>query len=295
MIIHDSTITESDGKATISARIEYAGREELLWYSVDAKYGRFLTSEKLDGFVVALLPLAMRHREDMKIESAISEKLFYNLTSYYIPIVRAVMPSLRAVRLLPERLDCEETSSCDCGVATGFSGGVDSFAVLADHLFGDVPPSFRITHLVFNNVGSSGSDALFHSRYSMLSGFPREMGLEFVEIDSNLRDFLGVDPLIKDFMLTHVPRNVSAVLMLQKLFGKYLYASTHKYADCFVGEAYDIAHTDPFAVHLLSTETLDCISTGCQYSRVQKTARVTEVRAVAEVFGCLCKKRGESG
>ena len=80
-----------------------------------------------------------------------------------------------------------------------------------------------------------------------------------------------------DFEQTHTPRNVSGVLILQKLFGKYLYASTFKYEECFVGPSYDMAYSDPFAVHLLSSETLECLSTGSQYSRVEKTARVAEM------------------
>ena len=62
---------------------------------------------------------------------------------------------------------------------------------------------------------------------------------------------------------------------MQQLFGKYLYASGVRYQDCKVGTAYDIAYADPMSVHLLSTETLECISSGCQYSRVEKTIRVS--------------------
>ena len=89
------------------------------------------------------------------------------------------------------------------------------------------------------------------------------------------------------FQKTHVFRNLSAILLLQGLFGKYFYASAYHHKDCHFRETYDLAYTDPAAVHLLSTETLRSISTGCQYTRVEKTAKVTDW-AVAQRYLNVC-------
>lgn len=265
----------ADGKnVKISCFIEYGDSKKELWYCLDQEYQDFLTVDKLDGFLVGLLLLAMKHKEDIYIDGAISEKLFYNLTNYFIKIVTLLIPSLHPIKIFPKELHNGKNSETVGGVVTGFSGGIDSFCVLIDHLYNYVPQSYKITHLVLNNVGSHGEGGrdLFNKRYQRLLSFAHESQLPFIKIDSNLDDILSME-----FRNTHTTRNVSAILILQKLFGKYLYASAHKYQNCFIGESPDASVIDPSAIHLLSTETTECISTGCQYSRVEKTIKVAEL------------------
>jgi hypothetical protein len=197
-------------------------------------------------------------------------------------IVSTMLPRLRPVRIRAEH-ELADESPRPAGVGTGFSAGVDSFALLRDHWVDEQRPGYRVTHLLFNNVGSHGdrdfaaARRLFEQRYEAVSGYAESIGLPFLRVDSNLSDLLRMN-----FQKTHTPRNFSVVLLFQRLFGRYYYASTYRYRDCFVGpDAYDMAFADPFAVHLLSTETLDCVSTGSQWTRVEKTARVAEVPGAA--------------
>jgi len=106
----------------------------------------------------------------------------------------------------------------------------------------------------------------------MIKGFAERYGIDFVKIDSNLSNLLNME-----FRKTHVSRNISCVLMLQKLFGKFLYSSGVRYRDSYIGQANDQAYSDPASVHLLSTETTECVSTGSQYSRVEKTKKVISI------------------
>jgi hypothetical protein len=108
----------------------------------------------------------------------------------------------------------------------------------------------------------------------MQRSFAEEMGLDFIRVDSNLSEFLQFN-----FQLSHSPRNLSSVLLFQKLFSKYYYSGAFRYRDCFIGPSNDIARTEPASVHLLSTETLECISVGTQYSRVEKTMKVCELES----------------
>lgn len=275
MRIHIPEVIEDKENVTIRVLVEHYGRKEHLWYSVSRDYGGWLTPESQDAFVVALLLLAMKEKEDIYVEGAMSEKLFYNLVNYYMRIVTSCIPSLSPVRIIPEELRSASYTQTKSGVATGFSGGIDSFCVLADHFFGSVPDGFKVTHLLFNNVGSHGAGGrqLFRDRYNRLMPAAKELGLPLIAIDSNISEVLPVS-----FRKSHTIRNISAVLLLQKLIRRFYYASTFKYEDCFVGETYDIAYSDPMAVHLLSTETTECISSGCQYSRVEKTMRVAEIQ-----------------
>lgn len=260
--------------ATISSTIEYQGQSRSLWYAVEQEYRDFISSETLDAFLVGLLMLAMKVGEDIEIDGAISEKLFYNITSSYMRILTSFMPSLQAVKILPKHLDRGDNFDSQGAVVTGFSSGIDSFCVLYDHLYHPVASSYQVTHFIYNNVGAfgAGGSKLFENRYQHLLKCSRDLNIPFIKIDSNLHEILPIK-----FHKSHVPRNVSAILVLQKLFSKYIYASAFKYEDCFVGTTEYMAYTDPVAVHLLSTENTECISSGCQYSRVEKTIKVTEI------------------
>jgi len=259
-------------RVKIVAPVEYASGKDYLWYAIDSQYANYLTLERSDAFLVGLIILAMKHQEDIYIDGAISEKLFYNLSNYLIKILTLLIPSLHKISIFPEELDPELSCQTCGGVATGFSGGIDSFCTFIDHHNSDISKNYRLTHLVFNNVGSHGQGGreLFNRRYSKLLDFAEEQEIPLVKIDSNIDEILQVD-----FRKTHAVRNISAILTLQKLFGKYLYASAHKYENCFIGESQDGAVIDPAAIHLFSTQTTECISTGCQYSRVEKTIKVS--------------------
>jgi len=278
MIINPIEVSESDGTVKIQSLIEYSGKKKYLWYSMPKKFSQYVTTEKLDGFLVGVLLLAMRLGEDIDVKGAVSEKLYFNLMNGYMSIIQLIMPALKKVNINPQYLDGGKTAKCEGAVVTGFSAGVDSFCTLYDHYFNTAPPTYKITHFAFLNVGSHDEwdsergRKIFNARYELLKGYPSELGLEFIKIDSNLSDILKWN-----FEQTFVPRNVSAILLLQKLFAKYYFSASYKYEDCVVEPNYEISLTEPMTVHLLSTETLECISTGCQYSRVEKTRRMSKV------------------
>jgi len=283
-------LIEQGQETRIRTLVEFEGRKEHLWYSVERRYADYLTTDKLDGFVVALLLPAMMANEDMHVDGPISEKLYWNLSHYYMCIMTSVNPALHPVRILPTDLDTGRQSPKPTGVGTGFSAGIDSFCVLADHYFDDVPDGYKITHLLFNNVGSHGRNGrkLFLDRYERLRPCVEELQIPILRVDSNLSDFHTVH-----FEQSHPPRNISVALLLQKLFGKYLYASTFKYEDCHVGPAKDAAHTDPVAIPLLSTETTECISAGVQYSRVEKTAKVAQLAQSHRYLDVCVNRQGQ--
>jgi hypothetical protein len=76
---------------------------------------------------------------------------------------------------------------------------------------------------------------------------------------------------------THTLRNASVALLLQGGIGRYLYASSYNFKNVFVGATYSMAYSDTIALPLLSTEVLDAISVGSEYTRIEKTLRVAEI------------------
>ena len=275
-----------DGRqVTYQVSIESSTGNRVLHYSLDKTYADLLLPNSSDAFLVALLIPAMAIGEDIHLEGMISEKLLYNLSGPLQKILCDTIPSLHQIKIFPENI-YSNTGERPRGVATGFSAGIDSYCLLADHYYSkNVLEGFKITHLLFNNVGSgAGIAQLNQKRYKRLLPIAKHLGLPFVWIDSNLHalynDFkkeIRFEKTRGIFQQTHTLRNTSVALLLQGGIGRYMYASGVKYTDTFIGPHYDTAYSDPTTLPLLSTETLDAFSVGGQYSRVEKTLRVAEI------------------
>ncbi|ABL00356.1 hypothetical protein [Pelobacter propionicus] len=281
MILSTPDIVQRENQVFHQVTVESPKGSSFLWYSVEEPFGGLL-SHSCDAALVGLLIPAMACGEDIHIRGAVSERLLYNLSGPCQSVLRYVMPRLRPIRVTADTLSPSLTPR-PAGVATGFSGGIDSYCVLADNLGADTLPGFRITHLLFNNVGSHGKDneRMFHARFEHLAPSARRLGLPFVKVDSNLGSFFGNG---LGFTKTHTFRNASVALLLQGGIGRYLYASAFNYQNVFVGLAREIAYTDSISLPLLSTDTLDAFSAGSEYTRVEKTVRVADF---AESYGTL--------
>jgi hypothetical protein len=280
MRIHSAELLEKHDEVRAQVQAEYAGESHTLWFSLPLPEGQALLTERLDGFVVGLLLKAMQLGEDIEADGEMSARLVYNLNHYVVPILAEQLPKFKRIRITARHCSAEPIKEGANGVITGFSAGVDSFGVIYDHLREDLPPGYRLTHLLFHNVGSHGDFGgeearwLFNQRYELNKGFPQEMGLPFLKLDSNLSELLQMS-----FEQTNPIRSLASVLMLQKLVRRYYLASSFRNADVYIAPTYDIAFANPALVHLLSTESLDCVASGSQYTRVEKTRFIAEMPA----------------
>ena len=96
------------------------------------------------------------------------------------------------------------------------------------------------------------------------------------------------------FQQTNTPRNVAPVLLLQKLFSKFYFSSSFPYNEIGVRLVPDTSFVDPIALPLLSTETLECLSTGASYTRVQKTKLIAQLEASRRYLN-VCVDSNASG
>lgn len=265
----------TDGEAVLSSKIICDDKPCELWFSLSEKYAHWFAADRSDGFVVALLLQAMERGENIVTDAPMSSRLWHSLTNFYIPMMAGAFANLHSIHIQPASL--VEESVGGRAVVTGFSGGVDSFAAVVQHWQREESPSHKVSHFLFHNVGSHSTgnhDAarrLFYQRFETLKPFLIEAGIPFVPVDSNCSEVFPID-----FIRMHPALNASIPLILQNHFKRYFYASTYKYADCGVTRSDDIARFDPLAFHLFSTEGLDCVSTGCQLSRVEKTKLVAD-------------------
>lgn len=256
-----------------------------LFFAVESKYQTFL-SDKLDAALVALLPAAMYANKDICLEGVVSESLLFNVNHYVIPLLLSVVPGLHRVEVTASDVEREGSDAQgEAAVLTGLSCGIDSFTVVHDYLLNSATPdSLRITHFIFNEVGSHGSihnsatAQLFERRAQGAEAVAQLLGKPIIRVKSNL-DYFYKTP----FQQTHTMRNTAVAFALQGQARHFLYASTVPYKKVHAESlTNDICKVDPLLLPLLSTESLRCHSAGAAYSRVEKTLIVSKMEVAKE-------------
>ena len=284
MRIFDLKQTKNCGNAVLSVSVESQRLGcRTLWFSLPEAYSHYLCTTRLDGFLVGLLYPAMQVGEDIHLEGCVSRRLLFNLNNYVVPLLMSFSPSCKPVKMTADQTSSERFEGS--GVGTGFSGGVDSFCTIYDRYELETCPDHKINTLVFLNVGSHGpgqtEDELgltqkkFYHRYQYLKAYPEEISLDFIPENSNLHSFY-----IDANQNTHTIRSASALLILQNFFYRHYYASAgidyrgvtdsaSWYRNIDIG-----AYCDSILLPLLSTESLDFLSDGVQYTRSEKILRI---------------------
>lgn len=266
-------ITHDSKYAKISVRFYIQEERQELWYKMPVKFKEFLVTENLDAFVVSLLFLGLKTGNDIKLEGAISARLFYTLNHYLIPALRLANPEFKAISIFPESLN-EKNINTENVAATGLSCGVDSFATYYDNI--NEKGSYKIKYFTFFNVGSHGDFGgikarnVFNQRLDEVKKFAKKVNLDLIDVDSNLSEILRID-----FQSSHSFRSISCALLLQKLFKNYYYASAYR-LDHFKINKNDTSDSDIFNTVMLSTESTNFYSSVSQYSRIERTLLITD-------------------
>lgn len=290
MKISKSEIVEEDGNVVCRFNVQGIDGPDTLWFSLDKEHKELL-SDRSDAALVALLIPAMKAGEDIQVEGTVSERLYYTLSRTCQELLQTVIPQLKIINISAE--DTQPSHKGGSGVAMGFSAGIDSFSALADHYYANQTSGFEVTHLLFNNVGSHGpgGEQLFRSRFEHIQPIVEDIGLPFIAVNSNLHSYYDGLP----FPQTHTPRNTAVALLLQSGIGRFYYASAYHYKDIFIGPTKDIPHAEPALLPLFSTEALDVLHVGTEYTRVEKTLQVAEIEDSYEFLNvCIHPERAEN-
>lgn len=272
-------VTTQAGRTKISCVILNNDRESVLWYEVEESFADYLSTDTSDAFLAAALVAAIEGGCDIRVAGPVSAKLYYNLSNYLIPVLSDYLGHPRKTRIFANAL-LSNPAQRGTGVAAGFSGGIDSFSNFHDHSGGRVPQEFALTHFLFNNVGSHGQRsagddrAVFAARHRQLKDCAAALEKPVIAVDSNLDQFMG-----GKFQLTHTLRNATVALLMQNAFAKFMYSSGYALDETRVGPDYNMSRLDPVILPWLGTERLECIASGGQHTRVDKTARVIHVPA----------------
>ena len=290
MIIRDLKVTRSNGRTVVSAAVDSAhyGKQEL-WLSLRNEFESYVCRDRLDGFIVAMLYPAMYYGESIVAEGPVSQRLLFNLNNYAIPLLRGFSPRLKPIRISAAAESNERYGGP--GVGTGFSAGVDSFCTFYDRHVLEQSSAHKVNSLTFFNLGSNGdwlqhgstefARTKFQTRYAALSRFASEVGVEFIDVDTNIHFFHHWW-----HSYSHSLKAAAVVLVLQKHYSKYYYSSagmnysgmltySRHYQDKDVG-----MYCDPMLLPLLSTESLQLVSDGHAYTRSEKVLHIIKYEPV---------------
>lgn len=274
--IGEAYIKRIGDKSRLCSNISWGDRSRTLWFEVESEYDECLCTERIDGFLVALLPFAMMENCNIHSEGYVSEKLLYQLTTILLPTLGANSTIFHSIDI-DAKIDGKTLESKN-GVGTALSCGVDSFYTVLKNMNTKMA-GFNLTHLAFFNImsnshwkrfGEDSSRDFTNARIEYIKPAVEELGLKLVAVDSNLDLFYHDFELLATFTF----RNLGTVLSMQKLFGIYYWSSGSSFSQ-FDLTTDNITLFDLLSVHCVSNENTTFYSTGSEVTRLEKTAYIS--------------------
>lgn len=244
---------------------------ESVWFEVSTEWAHMLT-ERADPAVVALVIPALRAGFDLVVDGPVTDELAFQYPELQTLYSECGFGDPRSVAFR------YAVPATDRGgdVLAGFSGGIDSFAMVGEYLAGNTPERLRLTHLLFNNVGShaEGAEELWRRRFRRLQPTVEALGLPFIAVNSNLDQIPGSE----DYQVVNSPANASIGHLLGGSAGTWAFSSSVEYRR--VGsskDAYNSAFVDPMALPLMSTTAMQLKLSRSDFRRIDKARVVAEI------------------
>ena len=262
-------------RVRLCADIKYDKSVRVLYYEVDCEYEKFLNVETADCFVLGLLHSCMNEKLNIDCEVPITEQLLFQLKNFYIPVISKNMPDLFPIEL--NAVGVPALEHMGSAVATGNSGGVDSFYTIVRYL--NENEEYKLTHLLFNNISTEDDDekrirAWFEKEKREKDQIAKELGLQSIFLYSNLFSFYQSHFIYNYY---YAAQYISAPYALIKLIGKYYYSSSCSFSDFTINhkKMASGSNFDLLAIDCFSTRNLRVYSTGSETGRIQKTIAIS--------------------
>ena len=256
---------------------------KICYFEFDIKYKKYLCDERSDAFVMGLLTTAMENDMDIEFESPISEKLYYQLSTYYIPLVSKNNSSYPMYDIKIAGPTDNKIIKNEKAVATGCSGGVDSFYTIAKHTSNDIPKSYKLTHIVCSSSGTSDFTQErviknFKNTFDEIQKIADDCNLNAIVCYNNLYEFYKVP--FKGFQTFANTTYGSIAFALQKLISIYYLSSgpslTYFNMDINVNGVGDASSFDLLTAQCITSENISFYSTGMELDRIEKQEYISD-------------------
>lgn len=281
MKIHRPKILSVNDETIVSANIELEnecpGIPDTLWFKFPKKYKSFL-SENMNGFVVCLLPLAMHLREEIRVEGEVSSRLLYNLKEYQ-QMLNFWYPREFSIINITANLKEDTPRNKKKAVMCAFSGGVDSFYTLFTHLPQNEPElAYQVSHALFIQGFDQPLEEKNTARIDSYKELMEKLGIEFVPLSTNLRNFYFLDPPRPlDWDVCYASPLVGVAMLFENGVSRFYFPGDQvlpAYFDLedFGKYSYTLTY---FQAPLLSTEAFETLYDGAYVPRIEKIKRLS--------------------
>jgi len=234
------------------------GIPNYLWFEFSKKYLPFVSGNS-DVFLACLLPLAMFYKEDIWVSGKVSKKLLEGIKKYQKIFSHWYPDIFYKVKIFPEQtIDIKNDAT---GVATAFSGGVDSSFTLFSHLS-------QITHCLFVH----GFDIPFSDNRGFgvasraYDRFLSKHKIKLITVKTNIREITR--PVNWNF--SHGCALIGTALLFQKVFSLFYVPSSDTDGSLIPWGSHP--KTDP----LLSTESTKIAHHGLGLTRFDKLEKILD-------------------
>jgi hypothetical protein len=261
LVIGPVSRTVLDGIATVSSRIELPTTAHDLWFRAPSDAA---TTNTVDPFLIACLPTAMALRLPVVVQAGtVSRQLMANL-----PAVQAILRHWhRDLTSVDITAAASEAKAAGQGLATFFSGGVDSFYTTLKH-------RERLSSLVLvHGFDIALENTILRERVrGNLMRAAASLGLRLIEVETNQRTL--TDPFVSWPLIQFGPALASVGVLLAGAAREVLIPASESYA-----------HLDPCGSHplldpLWSTEAVAIRHDGAEATRNEKIAFIGRTPAV---------------
>ena len=213
----------------------------------------------------------MEHDYDIECAGNVSERIYHQLTEYFIPALSQNVPRYKKISITCPTSDIEFHPQA---VGAGLSCGVDSFYTVLKNLRHAKGSRLRLTHLCCFNVGAfqkrkEFAQSVYLESVKAFEPVAKELGCEFFTCDSNVSSFLS-----QSHLRTHSLRTLSVPLAVQKLFSLYYFSSGYQYSKFHIND-HDTADYDIFTLPLLSNQNVRFELVGGEVTRLGKLEYLT--------------------
>ena len=295
ILIKRGYVSETPDAAILRTEIDIDDDKREVSIAVDKDYGKFLSPERADYALIAMLVYGLKNKHDITCEAPVTEELLYKLKEILIPtMVRSDTrnyPVKIQADIAPTLDKLHFDKRCGGGVGTGLSCGVDSFYTVLKHMNSDYPNQ-DLTHIAVFDIGG------FHGLYkdvplvkkkvfNRAAIVTKKIDLPLVRLESNFQHVIPMDNLY-----VHTYRDTMAIYALQKLWRVYYYASGFSFREFSLenNSNVDPAHFELLLLDCFSTAGLKIFSDGSEGDRNDKIDFIAD-NALAQKYLHVCINR----
>ncbi|MEF8803758.1 MULTISPECIES: hypothetical protein [Bacteroidaceae] len=250
----------------------FKSKEYVIRNSYSLAVEDLLSVDRIDAAVVALLRFAIEKEEDIISEYPISEELYYNLVTLFIPVL-CKTNRLRPISLNMPTVQAEASEKRNI-VGTGISCGVDSLYTIAKHV-NCLCRDHSLTHLMYFSIGAHLTKELDLQREQLAIRFSKEIGLPLIVVKSNLPDLMNEIGGRYDHLSYHTYMMAAVMLGMQKGIRYYYYSSTYKFDHMNLNLQDDCAQYDLLSLSVFSNSGMRFISSGGSIDRLEKVKEIS--------------------